>query len=223
MLSPGLSVPSKMRTSMMTPRKTSYHESISRSRSGAFSSPVGAGMCSIARGKQVRHALPRLRADLQRPRCVQLKGRPQLLQRPVRASAVGRSILFTTGRISSPCAKARKKFATVCAWTPCDASTSGRYTPHEAWVRVDLAAEIDVARRVHKMEEVVLAAVAANHRASLGLDCDAALALDVELVLRSGVRMLAACCECWRPGDLWDWGFVQVFGRTRICRLPSLQ
>ena len=46
-------------------------------------------------------------------------------------SALGRSILFTTGTISSPAATASSAFATVCASTPCAASTT-RIAPSQA-------------------------------------------------------------------------------------------
>ena len=47
-------------------------------------------------------------------------------------SAPGRSILFRTGMISSPASIARKRFESVCACTPCDASTTRMAPSHAA-------------------------------------------------------------------------------------------
>ena len=47
-------------------------------------------------------------------------------------SACGRSILFTTGTISSPFSIARYAFASVCASIPCAASTTSS-APSHAW------------------------------------------------------------------------------------------
>jgi hypothetical protein len=46
-------------------------------------------------------------------------------------SAPGRSILLSTGMISSPASIARKRLLSVCACTPCDASTT-RIAPSHA-------------------------------------------------------------------------------------------
>ena len=52
------------------------------------------------------------------------------LNNPV-GSALGKSILLTTGTISSPLSTARYVFARVCASMPCDASTT-RIAPSQA-------------------------------------------------------------------------------------------
>ena len=47
-------------------------------------------------------------------------------------SALGRSILLMTGMISSPLLMAMYALASVCASTPCDASTTSSAPSHEA-------------------------------------------------------------------------------------------
>ena len=99
-------------------------------RSGAASLPRGGGtratiassssgtpVPSLAETARISSRLAPIRSMISLARCS--------------GSAPGRSILFSTGMISSPASIARKRLLRVCACTPCEASTT-RIAPSHA-------------------------------------------------------------------------------------------
>ena len=100
------------------------------------------------------------------------------LARGASGSACGRSILFAAGTTSRPPSIARYAFASVCASIPCAASTTSERTLARLQRARDLVREVHVTRRV---DEVQLVAPPV-HADGLGLDRDAALALELHRV-----------------------------------------
>ncbi len=67
-------------------------------------------------------------------------------------SAFGRSILLMTGMIVSPCLCARCTLATVCASTPCAASTINKRAFTRGQRARDFVGKIDVPGRIDEIE-----------------------------------------------------------------------
>ena len=122
--------------------------------------------------------------------------------------ALGRSILLMTGMISRLFSTARYALASVCASTPCDASTmqqralaGGERTGH-------LVREVDVARRVDQVQRVLLAVLRRVVQADrVRLDRDAALPLEIHRV--EDLRLHLARLQ--RAGDL-----EEAIGKRRL-------
>ncbi len=120
---------------MTTPRYGSYQESKISAFSGASGTPRGAGrrstMASRISGTPVPIlALARIAPDPSSPMM------SSIWRRASSGCALGKSILLMTGMISRLFSTARYALASVCASTPCDASTSSSAPSHAASDRV---------------------------------------------------------------------------------------
>ncbi len=127
---PGRTAPSMTRVRMMTPRYASYHESKIRAFSGPSGSPSGDGRRWTIASRMSRTPVP----SFALARIAPLASSPTISSICRFASsgcAPGRSILLMTGMISRPLSTARYALASVCASTPCEASTS-RSAPSQA-------------------------------------------------------------------------------------------
>ena len=129
-LRPLRTLPSITRMSATTPRYSSKYESKISAFSGASGSPLGAGTRRTTASSASRTPIP----DFALVRTASSAGmaRPSSISCRTRSgSAAGRSILLMSGMISSPAFMAISAFATVCASTPCAASTTSS-TPSQA-------------------------------------------------------------------------------------------
>ncbi len=115
--------PSTTRTNAITPRYWSYEESKISARAGADGSPAGDGTRSTIASSTWSTLTPVL-AEMR----TTASGRPPSSSHTSAAApsglAEGRSILLTTGTISSSFSIARYALASVCASIPCAASTT---------------------------------------------------------------------------------------------------
>lgn len=120
---PFLSDPSANFTNETTPWKWSNQESNTNALTGRDRSPAGGGTSWINRSKTFSTPSPVLALILKTSagfEWVSLASSAATRS----GSAAGRSILLSTGKISSPCLRAAAKTARVWAWTPWEASTS---------------------------------------------------------------------------------------------------
>ena len=141
-----------------------------------------------------RHALRRSPRAARRCRCPSfaLTSRMSSGSAPIRSctscfrrsgSAPGRSILLRTGMISSPASSARNRFDSVCAWMPCDASTTRIAPSHAASERETSYVKSTWPGVSMRLSSYVLPSCArVVHPHGVELDRDAALALEVERV-----------------------------------------
>ena len=134
-LSPFFMAPSTTRTSATTPRYGSKYESKMSARSGAVASPSGAGMLYTTASSRSCTPAPVLpeastasSAGMARPSSISSRTRS--------GSAAGRSILLMRGMISRFAFMAIMALATVCASTPCVASTTSTAPSHAARLRL---------------------------------------------------------------------------------------
>src|SRR3989475_244072 len=115
-----------------------------RARSGASATPRGGGMRRTTASSSSGTLLPSL-AEMRRissgfdpmsscSSCARRSG-----------SAPGRSILLSTGMISSPASIARNRLESVCAWIPCEASTT-RIAPSHAWSERGITIKLNAVR-----------------------------------------------------------------------------
>ena len=123
-----------IRTYTITPRYESYFASKISARSGASRSPFGGGTCAtiasrISTVPVPSFALAGMAASPSSPIT------SVICSRTASMSAPGRSILLITGMISRSCSIALYAFASVCASTPCAASTSSNAPSHAARLR----------------------------------------------------------------------------------------
>ncbi len=123
--------PSTTRTNATTPRYWSYDESNTSARGGASGSPAGGGTRSTIASSTSPTFAP-VFAEIRTTRAGSSPSRSATSTAAPSGSACGRSILFTTGTISSPFSIARYAFASVCASIPCAASTTSS-APSHAW------------------------------------------------------------------------------------------
>src|SRR6266478_3724230 len=123
-----------------------------RARSGASATPRGGGMRCTTASSSSGTLVPSL-AEMRRissafapmsscSSCARRSG-----------SAPGRSILLRTGMISSPASIARNRLESVCAWIPCDASTT-RLAPQVHRVE-DLFSHQTLVERARELDEAV--------------------------------------------------------------------
>ncbi len=121
--SPFLMRPSRMRNSTTTPMYESYQESKISALRGASASPFGGG--SMVTMRSMSSATPRPLLALTREGSVQSSPMTSSISLATRSgSALGRSILLSTGSTSRSLSSARYTLARVCASTPWDASTT---------------------------------------------------------------------------------------------------
>ena len=123
--SPGRISPSTTRTSSTTPRKVSYWASKMSARSGSSGSPPGGGIrCTIA--SRISSIPSPFLAEISTTSKGSSPSSSSISSRTRSGSAAGRSILLITGTTDKSYSIATKWLATVCASTPCAASTSRR-------------------------------------------------------------------------------------------------
>ncbi len=120
---PRRNAPSTTRTKAITPRYWSYTESMMSARGGASGSPCGGGMRSHTASSTAPTLRPLL-AEMRTTASGLSPSRSPISAAAPSGSAAGRSILLTTGMISRLLSIARCALATVCASTPCAASTT---------------------------------------------------------------------------------------------------
>ncbi len=121
--------PSTTRRNATTPRYWSYEESKTSARGGASDSPFGAGTRSTMASRMSATFSP-VFAEMRTTFVGSSPSRSATSTEAPSGSAAGRSILFTTGTISSPFSVARYAFASVCASIPCAASTTSSAPSH---------------------------------------------------------------------------------------------
>ena len=129
-LCPALTVPSTTRTYVITPRNSSNTESNTSARSGAsLPSVTGGGMRFTIASSTSGHPTP-VFADTRRGSSIGIASMSSTSRQTSGTFAPGRSTLFSTGTISSFASWAKYVLATVCASTPCAASTTRRAPSH---------------------------------------------------------------------------------------------
>ncbi|CKF97900.1 Uncharacterised protein [Streptococcus pneumoniae] len=129
-LSPTFTVPFTTRIYAITPRYGSYKESKIIHCNGSSESPVGAGTFSTICSKISSIPIPAFAeastaSDASNPITSSTSWRTRS------GSALGKSILLITGKISKLLSSAKYTFANVCASIPCAASTT-RIAPSQA-------------------------------------------------------------------------------------------
>mmetsp|Transcript_16027 Transcript_16027/g.25876 ORF Transcript_16027/g.25876 Transcript_16027/m.25876 type:complete len:209 (-) Transcript_16027:557-1183(-) len=129
--SPTPMLPSMIRKMVTTPWYGSKYESKMSARSGW--SPVSGGGGTLATICSKISSIPMLALAEATTASEQSSPSTSSISRFTRSgSAPGKSILFSTGMISSSASTARYTLATVCASTPCDASTTSSAPSHAA-------------------------------------------------------------------------------------------
>ena len=123
------------RTRITTPKYWSYQLSTSSAVSGAFASPTGGGNRVTSASSTPSMFSPVLALII----TASSAGMPitsSICCFTLSGSAAGRSILFSTGTISWCASMAWYTLASVCASTPCEASTTSKDPSHAARLRL---------------------------------------------------------------------------------------
>ena len=127
---PGFTVPSTIRTYVITPRNSSNTLSKTSALSGASVPCVlGGGMRFTMASSTSGQPTPVL-ADTSNGSSIGMARMSSTCCETPFTSAPGRSTLFRTGTISSCASCAKYVLATVCASTPCAASTTSSAPSH---------------------------------------------------------------------------------------------